>query len=659
MIWRYRWSLLCSRPNRIITVVPSIHYLPSQTVCITYKTQKHVVENLDTDFYKKIRFTLTHHAVHYTLLSCPSDLIALSFFLWCAKQPNFFHDRLAFNHMVGVVTRIMERCKTVKGVVLELEKVGCVAKAQTFLILLRIYWHGGMNRMVFDAFEQMYCHGFTPNTFARNAIMDVHFKIGLVDAAVRILKETQAPNFLTFNIALCNLCNLKDLLLIGDVFRMMLKMGYYPNFQTFEMVLNPFCKMGRLAEAYQLLGLMVTSGVPLSVNVWSILIDGFCRICKLDFAFNLLEKMVETGFFPTVVTYTTLIKGFLKSQRVSDAFDILREMESRGYSHDLVLCNVLIDGLAKVGRHDDAFNVFIGMVKQNIVPDSYTFCSLLSAICMSRRFSLFPELVGGHLIEADLKVFNSLLNYFCKAGFPLHALNLYDDMLDRGLTPDNYTFAGLLSGLCGARKIDQAISVYRGIVRNYPCQDPHLHTIVIHGLVKVGIFDRAVGLFSKAVADGHPLDVVSYTVAINGLFNGGRTGEACSLFNQMKEVGLAPNTYTYNVMLSGLLKERDVKMVKEMLQEMIDAMINLNSNNSFRLFNFLCRSYHYHSIIGLLVKMRDLGLIPAEAKSVLYLGQGVKLEDESSSSLICYVENDLLVNTSGSEDLSDMAASVG
>ncbi|XP_015895880.3 putative pentatricopeptide repeat-containing protein At1g16830 [Ziziphus jujuba] len=713
MVWRYRWSLPCLRPNRIITVMPSIHYLPSRTACITYKTQKDVRESLGTDFYKKSRITLTHQAVYSTLLNCPSDLSALSFFLWCAKQPNFFHDHLAFNYMVGVVKRIMEQCKTVKGVLLELEKVGYIAKAQTFLMLLRIYWHGGMKGMVFDAFEQMCSHGFTPNTFACNAIMDVLFKSGSVDAAVRVLKETKAPNFLTFNIALCNLCHLNDLFLIGDAFRMMLKMGYYPNFDTFEMVLKSFCKMGKLAQAYQVLALMVVSGVPLTVKVWSILIDGFCWLRKLDLACNFLGKMIEAGLSPTVVTYTSLIKGFLKSHRVSDALDILHKMESRGCSGDLVLCNVLIDGLAKVGRHNDAINVFIGMVKRNIAPDSYTFCSLLSAICMSRRFSLFPklvcghlieadlkvinslfiglikqniapdsytlcsllsamcmsrrfslitELVCGHLIEADLKVYNSLLNYFCKAGFQSHALDLYNHMVDIGLTPDKYTFAGLLSGLCGAGEINQAIDVYRGIVKIYPCQDPYIHTVVIHGLVMVGIFHRAIGLFRKAVADGHPLDVVSYTVAINGLFKAGRTGEACSLFNQMKKVGLSPNTYTYNVMLSGLLKERDVQMVKQMLQEMIDAMIDLNSNNSSRLFNFLCRSYHYHSFVGLLVEMRDLGLMPAKAKCVLLLdclGQGVKLEDESSSSLITYVENNLLVDTSSSEDLSDMAASVG
>ncbi|KAF3441460.1 hypothetical protein FNV43_RR15374 [Rhamnella rubrinervis] len=568
---------------------------------------------------------------------------------------------MAFYHMVDVLTRITERYETVKGIILELEKLGCVPKAQTFLILLRVFWHGGMNDMVFEAFELMRNYGFEPNTFAQNAIMDILFKIHRVDAAVGVLKEIQFPNFLTFSIALCNLCNLKDLFLIGDTFRMMLKMGYYPNVEIFEMVLNSFCKMGKLMEAYQVLGLIIASGVPLTVNVWSILIDGFCRIGRLDIAINLLEKMVEIGFSPTVVIYTTLIKGFLKSHMVNDAFDILRTMESRGHTPDLVLHNVLIDCLAKVGRHDDAIKVFVGLVKQKIVPDSYTFCSLLSAICMSRKFSLLPKLVRGHLKEADLKLYNSLINYSCKAGFPSFALKLYDDMVDRGLTPDKYTFAGLLSGLCGARKIALAIDVYHGIVRTYPDQDPHVHTVVIHWLVKVGVFHAAVRLFREAVAGGYPLDVASYTVAIHGLFKGCRTAEACSLFNQMKNLGLAPNAYTYNVMLSGFFKERDVKMVKEMLQEMIDARMKLNCYNSFMLFNLLHRSDQFISIIGLLVEMRDLELIPAKANVLLFnqLGQGVHLEDESHSTWMCYFGNELLFDTSGSEDLSDVAASVG
>ncbi|KAM3746772.1 hypothetical protein ACB098_06G226200 [Castanea mollissima] len=666
MLWRfYRWISLHSTPSRLfVTSVLPLRFLSSATVCVTNPTTQSKKFRENQHFPEKNNpfITITHQIVHSTLLNCTSDLIALSFFLWCAKQPNYFHNTTAFDHMVGVVNRLMQRYETVGGVVRGLESIGCVTKAQTFLLLLRIYWRGGMYDMVFEAFEQMGYFGFKPNAFARNVIMDVLFKIGRVDVAIKVLKETQLPNFLTFNIALCNLCKLNDLVRVREVFTMMLGMGYYPNVETFEMVLNCFCKLSKLVEAYQVLGRMVTLGIPISVNVWSILIDGFCRLHRIDIACSLLEKMGKIGCPPNVVTYTTLIKGLMETKMVGDAFHVLNIMKSKGYAPDLVLCNVLIDCFSKIGRYDDALDVFVNFGNKKLAPDSYTFCSLLSTICLSKRFSLLPKLVHGLVIEVDLVVGNALLSYFCKAGFPNLAVELYNDMLDRGFTPDKYSFVGLLSGLCGTRRIDEAINVYHGIIVNHPGQDAYIHTVITDGLIKAGKLYKAIRVFRKAVVEKYPLDAVSYTVAIHGLLKSGRTGEACTLYNQMKEASIIPNARTYNVILYISCRERDLKMVIQLLQEMIDARVELSCNNYFRLCNFLCRSHNSNSAVNLLIEMRDLGLIPAKAICALLSEEhvpGLKADGENLLLLKGYMENDPFVGTSGSEDLSDMAASVG
>ncbi|CAL5443605.1 unnamed protein product [Camellia sinensis] len=260
----------------------------------------------------------------------------------------------------------------------------------------------------------------------------------------------------------------------------------------------------------------------------------------------LLEKMIEAGCSPNVVTCTSLIKGFMDSQKPGKALCILSTMESKECSTDLVLCNVLIDCLSKMGRCDDALDVFFSLPKRKLVPDSYTLCSIMSTLFMSRQFDLLPILISGLAIQADLVVCNSLLSYFCRAGYPSGADEFYNDMIERGFIPDGYSYSGLLSGLCGTGRIGEAVKVYYAIVRNNFCLDPHIHTIIIDGLISSGKFHRAIRLFRKAVAEKYPLDVVSYAVAIQGLFRGGRTGDACILYNQMKEVGVAPNACTYN-----------------------------------------------------------------------------------------------------------------
>ncbi|KAM1717196.1 hypothetical protein COP2_025330 [Malus domestica] len=234
-------------------------------------------------------------------------------------------------------------------------------------------------------------------------------------------------------------------------------------------------------------------------------------------------------------------------------------------------------------------------------------------------------------------------------------------MLDRGRTPDKYTFVGLVDGLCKARRVDEAVDAYHGILQSFPGQDGFIHTVVMDGLIKVRKFNAAIRVFRKAVEEGYTLDVAAYTVAIIGLFMGGRAGEAWSLYCHMKEVGLALTVHTYNAMVSGFVKERDLNMVNLMLQEMIEAKVELSSNTFLRLSKFLCRPYHSNSVIELWIEMRSLGLISSKVVQELLsdeVAKGMKVDDGLIAFSDVTSETDRFVETSGSEDVYDVAASM-
>lgn len=99
--------------------------------------------------------------------------------------------------------------------------MGCVTKAQTFLVLIRIFWQGKRYSLVFDVCEEMNRFGYTANTFVYNVIIDDSFKIGHTDMAIRVLRDIKAPNFLSYRIAVCNLCKLNDVKNIQGIIRML------------------------------------------------------------------------------------------------------------------------------------------------------------------------------------------------------------------------------------------------------------------------------------------------------------------------------------------------------------------------------------------------------------------------------------------------------
>ncbi|KAK7381424.1 hypothetical protein VNO78_34101 [Psophocarpus tetragonolobus] len=604
-------------------------------------------------------------SVKCTLSQCPSDLIALSFFLWSAQRRR--NDSVAFDRIVTVLRRLTDRYDTVPTILDQLETIGCTSltNPKSQLALLRIYWRAGMYGMLFEAYHHLQAaYDFVPDTFARNLLMDVLFRIGQSHLALTLslFNHTHPPNFFTFNIALLHLSKSNhNHHSLPPILRLMLRAGYSPSPHTFNMLLNTFCSINALRQAYQLLALMTVMGINFSVYIWTIIIHNCCKLGHLHLAANHFQNMVQTGCSPNVVTYTTLFKALMQSNMVARALRLFNVMLSTGQIPDLILCNVLIDCLSKSGRCHDAIRVFLSLSDHNLKPDSYTFTSLLYTICRSRMFHLLPKLVlVSRHIDADLVFCNTLLSSLTKADLPSLAIGFYDHMINEGFVPDKYSFAGLLSALCAVGRVDEAVNVYRGVVMSYHDTDSHVHTVITSGLIKTRKYHKAASFFKSAVMNKYPLDNVAYTVGICALLRGRRNQEACTLYEQMKDSGLKPCVHTYNMMLLIFCKERNFLMINQILKEMIDSRIQLSDRNFFNLYKYACRSDTYISALELLVEMRDLRLLSAKGLHALNFdrhSEGVQSKHKHQTE--AGAQWNPTLDSSSSEDMSDVAASVG
>lgn len=591
-----------------------------------------------------------------------SDLITLGSFLRSSKQVR--QDSLVFNRMVPVLRRLIERYESPQTILSELESIGCINLSNTnktpnpLLLLLRIFSRAGNYAMVIETCQHMVeFHGFAifRNTFASNLVMESMFKTSQPERAFYIMENTKFPNFLTFNIALFHLSSLNDITGVSYVLRHMLRLSYRPNHATFSAVLNSFCKMNAFRQVYQILGLMVGLEIDFSVNVWTVLIHRFCKLRRLDVASNLLYKMIRNGCSPNVVTYTALIKAFMESNMVTHALHLFNDMVSDGLDPDLVLYNVLIDCLLKSGMHDDAIEVFHRLSEQkNMRPDLYTLTSLLSTVYRSERFDLLPKIVRAcRHIGGDLVFCNAVLNSFIKSGRSSCALEYYEHMIVKGFKPDKYSIAGLLSALCAERRIDEAVNVYRGSAMMYHANDAHIHTVLTSGLINAGQYHLAAIVFRSAAVQKCPLDSEAYAVGIRAHLRSGLTLEANTLFDQMKDNGTEPNVQTFNMILFSSFKEKNLQKIQLLLKEMIDSRIELGDRNFFNLCKFQCSW-------NLLAEMRDLGLLSAKVLHALNCGrhpESVKANYKHCAEVD--TECNLVLDSSSSEDMSDVAVSVG
>ncbi|XP_062200445.1 putative pentatricopeptide repeat-containing protein At1g16830 isoform X2 [Phragmites australis] len=479
---------------------------------------------------------------------CPSDALALSFFLWCARRPGYFHPPSSFDRLLPAGTRLASRLRTAPALLRELQGLGCPVKPQTFLLLLRLYWRGGLYPLVLQLFDQMPLWGFRPNAFACNVVLDVLLRTGDVDAARRNLRDNPAPNYLTYAIVLTHLCRAGDWSGVRSCFVEMLRLGFLPSAASLTAVFACCSKAGTVSEHLQLLSFTHVSGCKLTSAMWTCLIAHLCREGRLEEACRMLGKMAGSSSSPTVVTYTPLVRAFLRAGKHDMVSELLGYMVSTGCNPDLVLYNVLMDCMAKERRYDVALDIYMHIHGSQIKPDAYTLSTLTRVLQLSSNINLLPRLIRGSDISYDLVACNSVLSALCNSGFPSEAIRFYIDMIGKCIWPDSYTYVGLLDSLCQLGRVNHAISVYRSIVVSNPGSNSYVHSAILCGLVRQGQYVLALRILREAVRENYALDVVCYTIVLHGLFCAHLVEEACRLFDQMKCSGMASNTCTYNML---------------------------------------------------------------------------------------------------------------
>jgi pentatricopeptide repeat protein len=150
--------------------------------------------------------------------------------------------------------------------------------------------------------------------------------------------------------------------------------------------------------------------------------------------FDILRK---SGLTPDIFTYTTMINVCCRQNCLSEARNLFQDMKHRGIKPDLVTFTVLLDGHLK-RVHSEAFarkrkevnlaasNIWKEMQNTEIRPD---------VIC-------YTALIDGH----------------CKVDRLEDAIDLYDEMMYRGVEPDRATCTALLSGCRNRGDVDMVLT---------------------------------------------------------------------------------------------------------------------------------------------------------------------------------------------------------
>ncbi|XP_047950952.1 pentatricopeptide repeat-containing protein At3g22690 [Salvia hispanica] len=386
-----------------------------------------------------------------------------------------------------------------------------------------------------------------------NAIVDMYIKCGRVEKAMQIFDECADKDLVLYNTFLSNYVKLGMATDALAMFRGMLDIGVKPDRITVVSVMASSAELSELSLGKQCHAYVLRNSLWSWDSVGNSLIDMYSKCGEQGLARRVFDQMSVNR---TVVSWNSLLAGFARNGDVDSAIRAFDEMPER----NVVSWNTMIGALVNESLFLDAIELFRSMQSQGIAPDEVTMvcvvtaCGYLGALDFAKWVYRYVKKCGFHsnmrlctalvymfarcgdtqsamevfcsMKERDVSAWTAAIGAMAMEGNGKRALELFHEMVGRGIAPDEVTFSEVLTACSHAGLVEEGMLMFNSM-KEYAIT-PH----VIHYGCVVDLLGRA-GLLDKALEfiDAMPLEANS---AIWGAFLG-----ACRKHGNEKMAGRA------------------------------------------------------------------------------------------------------------------------
>ncbi|GMH08907.1 hypothetical protein Nepgr_010747 [Nepenthes gracilis] len=439
------------------------------------------------------------------------------------------------------------------------------------------------------------------------------FELKAIETFIDLINSGLYPNEFCFA-AIIRACSNVEYSWIGEIiYGFLTKTGHFVDICVGCALIDMFAKgFGDLDSAKKMFDIMPERNVV----AWSLMIARFVQMGHSENAVELFLDMELSGYKPDRFTLTSVISAcaelellsfgkqlhskVIKSGLTSDAcvgcslVDMYAKCVTYNYStydsrkvfdhitdQNVMSWTAIITAYVQSGRHDmEAIELFIEMVKGPVLPNHFTFASVLKA-CANLSDPFFGEQVHSRAVKlglaSDSCVGNSVVAMYCQSDWMEEARKAFDVLFEKnmvsyntivdgyaksfnsdvalelfhqmetiGLGTNDFTFTSLLSGAATIGAVGKGELIHTQIIKAGFESNQRVSNALISMYSRCGNIEFAHRVFSEM----QEKNIISWTSMITGFSKHGFATRALEMFKEMIEAGIKPNEITYIAVLS-------------------------------------------------------------------------------------------------------------
>lgn len=165
-------------------------------------------------------------------------------------------------------------------------------------------------------------------------------------------------------------------------------------------------------------------------------------------------------------------------------------------------------------------------------------------------------------------LFNVTLKVFRKCRDMESAEKLFDEMLKRGVKPDNVTFSTIISCARLCSLPNKAVEWFEKMP-NFDCNpDDITYSAMIDAYGRAGNVDLAFSLYDRARTEKWRIDPATFSTLIKIHGVAGNYDGCLNVYEEMKAIGIKPNLVIYNSLLDAMGRAKRPWQIKTIYKEM-------------------------------------------------------------------------------------------
>ncbi|PON72117.1 DYW domain containing protein [Parasponia andersonii] len=521
---------------------------------------------------------------------------------------------------------------------------------------------------------------FSPNNFKFQTLHNrlIHnLNVGLLQKAVSTLDlmvdHGLHPDLSTYSLFLKSCIRSRSFELGKLVHAHLLHSKLELDSLTLNSLISLYSKHGDWAKANEIFESM---GNKRNLVSWAAIVSCFANNDMEYEAILAFVDMVENGFYPNEYCFAAVIRACSNMEDISIGETIFGSVIKSGYiESDVCVGCALIDmfakgggdlvnaykifvkmpdkngvtwtlmmtRLAQLGCAREAIDLFLEMVLNGLVPDQFTFSSVISACAELELLSFGKQLHSqvvrygldlGHCVGSSLvdmyakcevdgpmgdsrKVFDQMPNhnvtswtalitgYVQSGGHDVEAIKLFCEMISSHVRPNHFTFSSILKASANLSELSTGKQV---------------HTLAAKlGLASVDCVGNS--LISMYAQSGQMEDsrrafdvlfdknLISYNTIVNAYAKNFDSEEAFDLFYEINDMGFEASAFTFSSLLSGAARIGAIGKGEQIHARLLKSGFNSNQITRNALISMYSRCGNVEAAFKLFSEMENRNII--------------------------------------------------